>query len=201
MIDIKRLKHDYIDAKVIMDGHFKLTSERHSNRYVNKDIVYGSFAYYDTVSLIAEKCKSELFNVLTGPAVAGAVLAASVHTQLCSQAIIGKRFIYPEKINNLMEFRRGYDKIITNQKVLIIEDIITTGSSIMKTAESIEKNGGIVTGAICIWNRSNWEPENKRFKVQSLFNDSIESWEPKDCPLCKDKIPLIDPKTGMEITE
>jgi len=75
---------------------------------------------------------------------------------------------------------------------LLIEDIITTGNSVQKTIDSIEHNGGRLVGVIAIWNRSGWEPSN--YRIESLINDPVDSWESDECPLCKEGVLLTDPK-------
>ena len=133
---------------------------------------------------------------MTGPAIAGAVLAAPLSINM------RKTFIYPEKVitnyptnTEIMEFRRGYDKVLDGKRVFIIEDIITTGGSVEKTNKAILDNGGIVVGVISIWNRSGWKLDN--CENLTLINRPVESWNPEECPMCNDinnQIPLRDPK-------
>lgn len=179
---------------VVRKGHFLLTSGLHSDTYIHKDAIFcNPYIFKQIVYKIAELAIQFKYDIVTGPAVAGAILAASM------SILISKTFIYPEKIKisgvEHMCFRRGYDKIITNQKVLIIEDIITTGGSIVKTMNSIYTFGGEVAGIICIWNRTNWKPDNK-IKIVSIINRQVDAWDPKkkECHLCLDNIPLTDPK-------
>jgi orotate phosphoribosyltransferase len=181
-------------ANVIKHGHFKLTSGRHSDTYINKNLITTDAVLFNVV-MIKLMCKTlefDNYNLITGPATAGAVLAAALATTQ------NKAFIYPEKIINpdatdfTMQFRRGFDKIMRNKRILLIEDVITTGGSVQKTIDSIEHNGGRLVGVIAIWNRSGWEPSN--YKIESLINEPVDSWEPDECPLCKEGVLLTDPK-------
>jgi orotate phosphoribosyltransferase len=185
---------------VVKRGHFKLTSGKHSDLYINKD----SIMYYpDLFKMVVIEFTAMIVQytsdceVVTGPAVAGAVLAAPV------SILSSKHFVYPEKIEDepfagdpskwwKMVFRRGYDKGIQGKKLLIIEDIITTGGSVIKTIEAIISNGGYPNDVFCIWNRSGWTYPG--IEVSSLINKKVDSWWPEECPLCTQGIELQDPK-------
>lgn len=177
---------------VILHGHFKLSSERHSDTYINKDRMYCKAELFRIIVKNMEHMIKENFvfkyDVITGPAVAGAILASPISMFLRTD------FVYPEKNNKgNMVFNRGYDTILKDKRVLIIEDIITTGSSVLKTRTAIENCGGIVVGVVSIWNRSRIGFD---IPLISLINTPINSWEPEDCPLCKKSINLTNPKTG-----
>lgn len=218
------------EAKAIMYGHFMLTSGRHSDTYINKDAIY-SFppAFAMVCSLMVSELKEVSYDVITGPAIAGAVLAAPVSLEA------GGVFVYPEKTavqealerahdiiraalhtggyqpfltwkeearavlvrdkkpEGPMQFQRGYDKLIPGTRVVIVEDVITTGGSVQKTIDAVTKLGGKVVKVIVIWNRSGWEPEY--YSIVSLINRKVESWLPSECPLCKKGLPLQDPKS------
>ena len=206
---------------VIKRGHFLLTSGRHSDVYINKDAIFcNPDLFNDVINIMYMKVHQLDFDVVTGPAIAGAVLAAPLARNL------GKIFVYPEKIINGpacpisegMQFRRGYDKVLKDKKVILIEDIITTGGSVLKTIDAIHECGGTVEKVIAIWNRSKWTTEH--CEVDSIIKETVESWEADDCPMCEAwlkeehhkcdtcpstecdcevKYPLTDPKTGYII--
>ena len=191
---IKKLK----DNNVILNGHFLLRSGRHSDCYINKDLIYCNTGLFNITIVelfnsIKRNFDIETIDVITGPAIAGAILAAPL------SLVLNKTFIYPEKDSTQnMVFNRGYDKILDNKNVLIIEDIITTGSSVIKTKNSIELCNGKVVGIISIWNRSG-KTDLFDIKNISLINSKVESWDKNECPFCRDNIKLTDPKTGKEI--
>jgi len=194
---------------VILKGHFKLTSGRHSDRFVNKDRIFSISTMFSAVIYnMAAELKNENVGIITGPAIAGAILAGPI------SLTINKDFIYPEKIYSIghkqrighdefndyayidsskIDFRRGYDKLINGRNFGIVEDIITTGNSVQKVIDKITEYGGHVEKVVAIWNRSNWKPDG--IKIVSLVNQEIDSWEPEDCPLCKEGIELQDPKS------
>jgi len=194
-------KKDLIDNSIILENHFKLTSGRHSQYYINKDAIYcNPFVFNSTIknmiSLISENfIRIEdydnivyLYDIITGPAIAGAVLASPIANHFM------KSFVYPEKgLNKTMCFNRGYDKVIRNKNVLIVEDIITTGNSVMSTINAIKDCGGKPVGVVCIWNRSG----NKSLfdiPLYSLITEEVMSYLPEECPFCEANIPLVDPK-------
>lgn len=181
----------YKDTNVILTGHFLLRSKRHSDTYINKDAIFSHprtfhktarAIYYE----ILKTCRVDGNVVVTGPALAGAILAAPISLYL------DVTFVYPEKIDNKMVFRRGYDQKIPGKNIILIEDIITTGGSVQLTIDEVLRLGGIPSGVFAIWNRTGWQP--KECSVTSLINQPVESWSPKECPLCQKKMPLQDPK-------
>lgn len=186
---------------IIKMGHFKLTSGKHSPQYINKDAIYCNPVLFNKVVM---KMVRDLdlyintFDVITGPAIAGAVLAAPISLQL-----FDKIFVYPEKVEDnplagnpgewtKMVFRRGYDKILKGKRIWIVEDIITTGSSVEKTINAVEKCGGNVVGISVIWDRGRRYIAG--FPTLSLINEFVPSYWPDECPNCKAGEKLQDPK-------
>jgi len=209
---MRSLYEKMIDENVILDGHWILHSGRHAQLYVSKDKIYKSpNLYKDVVDEMSYKMEMTgiNFDVVTGPAVAGAIIASPVSLNL------GKVFVYPEKkmevettelpmmdrevrmehkiVSKEMEFRRGYDKDLNGKRVFLTEDVITTGDSVEQTVRAIRGNGGIVVGVFAIWNRTNWKLQG--VPTYSLIDRPVESWTEDECPLCGDpKNPLRDPK-------
>jgi len=183
----------------IQHGHFALTSGRHSDQYINKDALFRSPLFNSIIFQLADVCHSFPINsttIITGPAVAGAILAAPVWFHLYRRyhpTELG--FVYSEKINGRLVFHRGYDRHLQGKQVVIIEDIITTGGSVSSIATLITKYGGTVIGCACIWNRLGWNPFD--FSTKALINEMVDSWTPEECPLCKNNIPLTSPKLNI----
>ena len=141
------------------------------------------------------------YDIITGPAIAGAILAAPIALKL------NKIFVYPEKAvesrlaadpnggvveTKVMKFQRGYDKRLKGSRVLIIEDIITTGGSVEKTITAVKKCGGKVVGISVIWNRGRIYFDG--LLNLSLINEFVPSYWPDRCPNCQAGEPLQDPK-------
>lgn len=206
-----------IDGSVVKKGHWKLASGKHGELYVDKDkIITNPILYPMIVSrlsmLIREELNVEEFNIVTGPAVAGISFSAPVSLNL------GKISVYPEKkypepspganneVNDYdMVFRETFKKVIKGNKVVLVEDVITTSLSVMKTMKAIYECGGEVVGVFCIWKRDTGiiglDPTgNDDFiPIYGLIEKDVDSWWPEECPLCKDGIPLYDPKTDKII--
>lgn len=192
LITAKRLEEE----GVVLQGHFLLNSGMHSSRYVNKDAMFSNPELFKDVSnglLELLACDINEFDAITGPAIAGAILAAPLALML------HKIFVYPEKTEDGrgMVFRRGYDKVLKGKRLAIIEDIMTTGNSVQRTMTSAESCGATITRVITIWNRFNIRFDNIR--VFSLINKEIESYTESFCLLCKSGVPLTNPKTGVII--
>lgn len=188
---------------IVLNGHFKLCSGKHSDMYINKDAIYSKpKLFQDVVNEISVKlaCRPSINNVdvITGPAIAGAILAASVALKL------GKSFVYPEKWVNAgepaMKFNRGYDKVLKGKNVIIVEDVVTTGASVEQTLVAVTKCGGLVMDIVTLWTRSPIAQIRSKFDsfcvtYHSLLDKEIVSYNgPDDCPQCKQGIPLTNPK-------
>lgn len=191
------LFQQYQNEGIIRSGHFELSHGQHSAMYVDKDRLFRSKVFFNTILDLA-KISVDIGIikdlVITGPAIAGAVLAAPVWAELSYQyPKHNLSFVYPEKIDHSMVFRRGHDRFLKGKHVLIVEDVITTCTSVMQTVEAIQACGGFLHGVVCIWNRGYWSP--RIYEYRSLITKSIDTWPAKSCPLCLLKqIPLTDPK-------
>jgi orotate phosphoribosyltransferase len=192
--DNMELTNIFERENVIKRGHFLLASKRHSDVYINKNMITTTAELFNIVviRLMCRVIEFAPYKIVTGPATAGAILASAVAIRE------NKGLVYPEKVqvNNqtTMKFQRGYDKVIEGKSILLIEDIITTGNSVQQTINAIEECNGNIVGILAIWNRSGWEPE--KYEIRSLINDHVMSWDKNECPLCKNNINLTDPKTG-----
>ena len=181
----------FTDCGVIASGHFQLRSGRHSDKYVNKDVIYTipelSITVWEAMTEAITGAIKDLnipeFDVIVAPAVAGAVLAYPIALHL------GKPFAFAEKEVDKFKLRTVFNKLIVGKKVLLIEDIITSGGSIEKVIGAVIKAGGEPVAIQCIWNRSNIE-EVRKVKVFSLIDEVIASWRQQDCELCQNKVPI-----------
>jgi orotate phosphoribosyltransferase len=184
---------------IYTDSHFVGTSGRHMSLYVNKDALYPHTKETSRMGeLFAKENQNLDIDVVAAPALGGIILSTwtAYHlSQLKHKEILG---IYTEKTpekNHI--FTRGYDKLVKNKNILVIEDNVTTGGSVKKVVESVRKAGGTVVAVCVMFNR---DPENITSDTigapfSSLAIIKAESWEEADCPLCKKNIP-IDTRAG-----
>lgn len=144
---------------VLTDDHFVYTSGKHGSVYINKDALYPHTAQTATIcQMMAEKCRDLDVEVVAAPALGGIILSQWVAyflSQLKGKEVLG---IYAEKTpdKNFM-FSRGYDKLVKGKKVLVLEDLTTTGGSVKKVLDVVVAAGGTVTGVCVMVNR---DPEH-----------------------------------------
>lgn len=172
------------EAEALLDGHFLLSSGRHGGKYCQcaKLFIRPELA----AAVIAETAKALQgveFDIIAGPAMGGILPAYELSRQT------GKPNVFVERENNIMTLRRGF-AIEPGAKVLIMEDVITTGKSTQEAAEVIRELGGIVIGAGCIVNRCTGELP---FPVYSATTLAIPNYEPESCPLCAEGLPIVKP--------
>ncbi len=186
---------------IITNDHFVYTSGKHGSVYINKDFLYPHTKETSLVGKIfAEKFKSRDIDIVVAPAVGGTILSqwtAYYLSKLQKKEVLST---YTEKDKGTTAsaseseqiFRRGYDKFVKGKKVLVIEDLTTTGISVKKVVNTVRAAGGKVV-AVCVMVNRN--PKNINAKVvgapfYSLGVFPAEAFEEKDCPMCKKKIPI-----------
>ncbi len=191
---------------IITDSHIVYTSGKHGSVYLNKDAIYPHAIETAKIGKIfANKFKNKDIDVVVAPAVGGTLLSqwtAFYLSKLKHKEVLG---VYTEKDKGTTAtaaesdqlFRRGYDKYINGQKVLVLEDLTTTGLSVKKTVAAVRKNGGKVVAVAVMFNR---DPKhiNSKFigaPFYVLENFPAQAFPEKECPLCKKGIP-INTKVG-----
>ena len=175
------------EAGVLMEGHFRLTSGRHSNKYLQCAKIFRNTKYSEELcSALAEHFKNDNIELVIGPALGAIQMAYEV-----SRAIGCENF-FAERENGVMTLRRGF-AVKPNQRVLIVEDVVTTGGSVREVIDLVNQQGGNVVGVGSIVDRTGGKIE---FGVpfKAVISMNVESWEPDECPLCKEgKIDLVKP--------
>jgi orotate phosphoribosyltransferase len=168
----------------LLEGHFLLSSGRHSNGYCQcaKLLQYPDRAA-QVLSVVAEKLRDIPVDIVVGPAMGGIIVAYELGRQL------GVPAIFTEREEGKMVLRRGFE-VHAGQRVLITEDVVTTGKSSLETIAALMQYGVEIVGIACIANRSAGDVKYPIFEAIKL---NIESWEPENCPLCKQGIPYVKP--------
>ncbi len=163
------------DSGALLEGHFLLSSGKHSNKYCQcaKLLQYPDKSAM-VISIVAEKVKDLDLDVIVGPAMGGITAAYELGRQL------GIRAVFTERENNIMTLRRGFE-IKPKEKILIMEDVVTTGKSSMETVEVLKKLGGEVVGIGCIVDRKSSQISLPIYSATEL---DFETYEPDNCPLC-----------------
>lgn len=176
------------------DDHFVYTSGKHGSVYVRKDMLYPNTQKTSQVcKLFAEKFKDKDIDVVVGPSVGGIILSqwTAYHlSKLNKKEVLG---VFTEKDENGNQvFKRGYDKLVKGKKVLIVEDLTTTGGSVKKVVDSVKNAGGKVVAVCTMINRDPEKVSSKLigapFSYLGVFR--AEAFEAEKCPLCERKIPI-----------
>ncbi len=178
---------------VLPNDHFVGTSGLHFDTYVNKDFLYPHTEDTKRVcELMAESSKAFDADVVVGPALGGIILSqwtAYFLSQSLGKEILG---VYTEKKDGAQAFTRGYDNFIKGKKVLIVEDITTTGGSVMQLVDLVKKAGGDVAGVAVMLNKNPKLVNKQLFGVPfvAMSEYEVATYEAEDCPLCKNGVPV-----------
>lgn len=170
----------------LLSGHFKLSSGLHSNQYMQCALVLQHPEYAAKLGKgIADKFKDDKITVVAGPALGGIVIAHEVARAL------GVRCIFGEREDGKMTLRRGFN-LGQKDRVLLVEDVITTGKSIKELIDVIKHSGAAIVGIGSIADRSS-EKIDFGYDAKSLIKLDIKTFPPDDCPLCEQGIPVVKP--------
>ncbi|MDD4876501.1 MAG: orotate phosphoribosyltransferase, partial [Dehalococcoidales bacterium] len=166
---------------------FLLTSGLHSPAYWEKFRVIESPAYTSQLcQMIAEHFRNENIQIVAGPTTGGIILAYETARQLGVRSIFAERISPTERT-----FKRGF-KINNGERVLIVDDILTTGGSLKQVITTVNKQGGNIVGIGVLVNRSEQEPDFG-FPLFSCLRSVTTTYKPENCPLCAKNIPLVKP--------
>jgi orotate phosphoribosyltransferase len=187
MIDIEQhLLTIFQRTGALLDGHFQLTSGLHSPRYLQCALVlqYPEHAEYVGQALAA-KFSDDRVDAVVAPAIGGIVVAHE------TARAIGARALFTEREAGVMTLRRGF-RLSRGERVLVVEDVVTTGGSTRETIEAVVEADGVVIGAGSIVDRSAGAVD-LGVRRQSLLTLEVASYNLQDCPLCKEGVPFIKP--------
>lgn len=173
-------------TNALLSGHFLLTSGRHSNQYFQCAMVL-QYPEYNTIlaSIIAEQFKDKEIDTVISPAIGGICVGQEVARQL------NKKFIFAEREDSKLTLRRGFS-ITEGEKFLVCEDVVTTGGSVFEVMDIVKEHKGSVVGVGMIVDRSNGKVSFGVDQVSTLKLDVV-SYQPDECPLCKEGIPAVKP--------
>lgn len=177
----------FSDSGALLEGHFRLTSGRHSNQYMQCAQVLKYPACTELLAQhLAEVFKDDGVELVIGPAMGGIVVAYEVARQL------GVPGLFTERENGAMALRRGF-AIEPGQRVLVVEDVVTTGGSVKEVIEVVQQLGGQVAGVGVLVDRSNGSVDFG-VKQAAVLSLDITSWEAESCPMCQEgRMPVVKP--------
>lgn len=171
----------------LLEGHFILSSGLHSEKYLQCAALLSYPDYAERLAKsLASKFKGKRIDVVIGPAYGGILIAYELARAL------GTRAFFTERKDGVMQLRRNFS-IKAGEKVLIAEDVITTGKSVNETIGAIKPYNPSIIGIAALVDRSGKKQPFGKIRLESLAKIDIKTYEPKDCPLCKQNIPLVKP--------
>ncbi len=179
------------DIGVIKKGHFLLTSGLHSDVYFEKfRIIERPFALIEYIKDDLRRIKALNFDIVLGPQFGGAFIAFAFGY------LLSKKAVYAEKdINGNFYIGRGFE--IKNKKILLADDVLTTGSSIKKVLKILQGRAEVVGIYVLIDRRDNKTDEFMGIPLISGLKVSADTYKPEECPLCQRGVPLTTKKTGI----
>lgn len=187
MLSREEIEKIFKDTNVLLEGHFLLTSGRHSDKYMQCARLFEHPEYSEKLSRqVAEMFEGTEIDLVIGPAIGGIIMAYEVARQL------GVKNVFAERQEGVMTLRRGF-VIPQGAKVLVTEDVVTTGGSVREVMELVKASGATVVGVGSMVDRSNGTVD---FGVpfKPVYRTEVVSFEQSECPLCKEgKLPAIKP--------
>jgi orotate phosphoribosyltransferase len=176
----------YRRSGALLDGHFRLTSGLHSSGYLQCALVLQDPPHAEALGrAIADRTRDLRATVVLSPALGGVIIGHEVGRAL------GVRAIFAERQDGALALRRGF-VISESDRVLVVEDVLTTGGSTRETMQVARAAGGYVVGAAAIVDRS---AGAARFDVPfaALVDVTLPTYEPDKCPLCAQGLPVVKP--------
>lgn len=181
---------------VLTNDHFVYTSGRHGDTYVNKDAVTLRPDILDefAANIAQQYARYHRIEAVVSPAVGaiglGLMVAWHLNRGSIEQPVL---FAYTDKVDaeGTLQLGRGFPEAVKGKRVLVVEDLLTTGGSAKKTVEAVEKAGGKVIGVAAVVNRGGVLPHD--LGVDSLYTTlkvELQSWSEEECPLCKQGVPI-----------
>ena len=186
MSDKNHILNIFKDTGALLEGHFILSSGKHSSKYFQCAKVLQYPEYLTAFSImIADEFESQKPDVVISPAIGGIVLGTEVGTQL------GCRTIFSERKNGTMVIRRGFN-LTSDEKVLIVEDVITTGGSVKEVINLVGKANAKILGIGVLVDRSNGDTQlhNNQYSIIKL---EAKSYHEDEVPDDLNEIPIQKP--------
>jgi len=179
--------HIFTSSGALLRGHFIFTSGRHSDVYMQCAQVLKYPEYTERLAKhLASHFRNDALDIVIGPAMGGITVAYEVARQL------GAIALFAERENDKMALRRNFT-IAPGQRVLVVEDVVTTGGSVREVMEVVRAHQGFVAGVGVLADRSNGAIDFG-VKQTAVLSMEIPSWEADVCPLCREgKLPAVKP--------
>jgi orotate phosphoribosyltransferase len=184
--DHNHLIDTFRDSGALLEGHFRLSSGLHSNGYLQCALVLQHPAKASALArALAARASAWSPAAVLSPALGGVVIGHEVARAL------GVRAMFAERQEGRLVLRRGFE-IAPGERILVVEDVVTTGLSTRETMDVARALGGEVVGAASLVNRSGGKAD-VGVPLVSLLAIDLPTWEGSACPLCAQGIPVVKP--------
>lgn len=186
MLTENQVMEIFRETGTIMEGHFRLTSGLHSGLYVEKFRVLEHPRFTEVLCReIADRYREDGITLVVGPAIGGVIIAYEVARAL------GVRSIFCEREDGKLTLRRGF-YISPDDKVLVVEDIVTTGGSVKEVLAVVEASGAEIAGVGLLVDRSGGKVD-LGYRTEALLTMQVTTYQPESCPLCEEGKPIVKP--------
>ena len=177
----------------LLEGHFLLTSGLHSPKYLQCALVMQDPERGERLCRqLARAFADERIQCVVGPAIGGILVAYELARALKAKAV------FAERVDGQMTFRRGF-AIEPGQRVLLVEDVVTTGGSLREVQQLITASGGNVVAVCALVDRTSGRDAGFGMPLTALVRVEVPTFSPEDCPLCREGLPLVSPgRTGKK---
>ena len=182
----RRLLEIFRQTGALLEGHFQLTSGLHSPRYLQCALVLQHPRHAEWIGQALGSCfRDERVSAVVAPAIGGIIVAHETARAL------GVRALFTERESGEMTLRRGF-RIDPGERVLVVEDVVTTGGSTRETINAVSSAGGLVIGAGSVVDRSGGAVD-LGVRREALLTLEVPTYTPEQCPLCLEGTPAIKP--------
>ena len=185
-MDRAEMERIFKQTGLMLEGHFLLTSGRHSNRYMQCAKLFQYPEYSEMICKdLADRFAGQKIDMVVGPAVGGIIMSYEMARQFKVPNI------FAERENGAMTLRRGFS-IPEGAQVLVVEDVVTTGGSVREVMDIVAEAKAEVVGVCVVVDRSGGKID---FGVpfEAAYETEIQSYEPSQCPLCEQGLELVKP--------
>ncbi len=174
------------DCGAVLHGHFRLSSGKHSDTYFEKFQVLQHPHYVQQLcGELAKRFRDKRIDVVVGPTTGGVIIAYEVARQL------GTRALYAEREGDKRVLRRGFT-LREGERVLVVDDILTTGGSVREVLEMLEPYRVQLVGVGILVDRTGGQVD-LGVRTETLLRLKVQAWQPEECPLCQRGEPIIEP--------
>lgn len=180
----------FVEHGALLKGHFLLSSGLHSDKYLQCALVLAQPGAAEALGKALAAKATAKPDLILSPAMGGLMIGHEVARAL------GVRHYFTERVDGKVLLRRGF-ALKPGEKVIVVEDVVTTGKSTKEVFEVIKAAGATVLGALSIIDRTEGEP-NLQAPYSALWKVSVPAWAPELCPPCRAGIPVVKPGSRKE---